>query len=212
MNEKSFERKTEVLEAALNEFTAKSYQDASLNTIIKNAGISKGTFYYHFEDKQALYLYLLESSVKTKWEFINDKIYHNPELNAGGNIFDNFKLQARLAAEFAAMQPQYHKLSRMFSREQGNPIYIAAKDLLGGDTEEILAALIDKAIEAGSLKKEYSRDFLVKILSYLFLHFDEIFDRDEDSDLDRMLSNLDSYVDFIQYGMSGNNIKHSCNE
>lgn len=207
MKEKTFERKTEVLEAAMNEFTAKSYEDTSLNVIIKNAGISKGTFYYHFEDKQALYLYLLESSVKTKWEFINDRIFHNPELCSGGNIFDNFKLQARLAAEFAEIYPQYHKLSRMFSREQGNPIYITAKDLLGGDTEDILTAMIDKAIEAGSLKKEYPRDFLVKTLGYLFSHFDEIFDRDEDFELEKMLSNLDSYVDFIQYGMSGNNMK-----
>ncbi len=44
LKEKSFERKTELLEAALDEFTSKSYEDASLNMIIKNAGISKGLF------------------------------------------------------------------------------------------------------------------------------------------------------------------------
>lgn len=209
MTEKSFERKTALLEAALNEFAAKSFEDASLNAIIKNAGISKGTFYYHFTDKQALYLYLLESSVNTKWEFIKGKISNSPELYTDGDIFNNFKRQARLAVEFAVKHPQYHKLSRMFSKEQGNPIYIAAKDLLGGNTEDILAEMIDKAIEAGYFKKEYPREFIVKTLSYLFGHFDEIFDEDADFELEKMLSNLDSYVDFIQWGMGKPKIEGS---
>lgn len=86
MKEKTFERKTELLEAALDEFAAKSYDDASLNTIIKNAGISKGTFYYHFADKQALYLFLLESSVKSKWDFINEKALENSNAFSNGSI------------------------------------------------------------------------------------------------------------------------------
>lgn len=201
MKEKTFERKTELIEAALNEFTVNSYDDASLNAIIKNAGISKGTFYYHFTDKQALYLYLLEASVATKWEFINNKVLSNPKYFEEKDIFGNFKQQARLAMEFAVEYPKYHKLSRMFSKEQGNPIYTIAQDILSGNTEEILAEMVDKAIKAGSFKKELSREFLVKTLSYLFSHFNEIFDKDEDFELDRMISNLDAYVYFIKNGM-----------
>ncbi len=202
MKEKTFEKKTELIEAALNEFTIKNYEDASLNTIIKKAGISKGTFYYHFADKEALYLFLLESSVNAKWEFVNQKIAKKPEQYTAGNIFDNFRLQARLAAEFAMDNPKYHKLGRMFSREHGNKMYIAAKDMLGEGAEEVLAEMIDKAIEMGDFKKEFSKDFLIKTLTHLFSSFDEIFSTDEDFELDRMLLNLDSYVDFIQFGMS----------
>lgn len=201
MKEKTFERKKELIEAALNEFTANSYDDASLNTIIKNAGISKGTFYYHFKDKQALYLFLLKSSVAAKWDFINNKVLCNPEFFKGKDIFENFKQQARLAMEFAVKYPKYHKLSRMFSKEQGNPIYTIAQDVLGSNTEGILAEMVDRAIEAGSLKKEFSREFLIKTLCYLFSHFNEIFNKDEDFELDRMITNLDAYVYFIKNGI-----------
>lgn len=200
MKEKSFERKTELLDAALKEFTSKSYEDASLNVIIKNAGISKGTFYYHFKDKQALYLFLLESFSGIKWEFINNKILINPELYETGDIFQKFKRQALLAAEFAKDYPQYHKLSRMFSKEQGNPIYTIAISYLGQSTEEVLSVMIDKAIEDGNFKQEYSREFLIKTISFLFSHFDEIFCKEEDYELNRMLENLDVFINFIKYG------------
>lgn len=69
MKEKSFWRKKELIEAALDEFSTHSYQNASLNRIIKNAGISKGKFYYRFEDKKAFYLFLQESAYKEQLEF-----------------------------------------------------------------------------------------------------------------------------------------------
>jgi len=74
MGERSFQRKNELIEAALDEFTTKRYENVSLNKIIKNAGISKGTFYYHFKDKQALYIFLHESAYKAEMEFMNSHI------------------------------------------------------------------------------------------------------------------------------------------
>lgn len=212
MKEKSFERKTELLEAALNEFTAKNYEDASLNSILKNAGISKGTFYYHFQDKQALYLFLLESSVQTKWEFINDRMKVHAEENAGKDIFEQFKLQARIGAEFAAAFPEYHKLGRMFARERDNKIYEIAKRALGGGAETLLEEMIGKAIENGDFRDEFPKNFIVKTISYLFIHFDELFCEEEDFEIEKMLKNLDNYVDFMKFGLgrrrSEGNEKH----
>jgi AcrR family transcriptional regulator len=43
-----------ILEAATREFTAKGYEAASLNRILLAAGLSKGSFYYYFDDKADL--------------------------------------------------------------------------------------------------------------------------------------------------------------
>lgn len=201
MKEKSFERKTELLEAALDEFIVKNYEEASLNNVIKNAGISKGTFYYHFQDKQALYLFLLESSVKTKWEFVGNRIKEYSEDYEKKDIFEKFKLQARIGAEFAAIFPKYHRLSKMFTKEKGNEIYEIAKGVLGNGTEKLLEEMIVKAIENGDFNKEFSKDFIIKTVSYMFIHFDEIFYTEEDFELERMLKNLDNFVDFMKGGL-----------
>jgi AcrR family transcriptional regulator len=43
-----------ILEAATEEFIAKGYEGASLNRILLAAGLSKGSFYYYFDDKADL--------------------------------------------------------------------------------------------------------------------------------------------------------------
>jgi len=64
--EKSFEKRQELINAAINEFSDKGYDNASLNNILKRTGISKGTFYYHFANKEDLYFYLVSLLVEEK--------------------------------------------------------------------------------------------------------------------------------------------------
>lgn len=201
MKEKSFEKKIELLKAALDEFTAKNYEDASLNTILKNAGISKGTFYYHFVDKQALYLFLLESASDAKWEFMSSRMKERKEDLIGRDIFEKFKLQAQIGVEFAVANPEYDRLGRMFVKEKGNRIYEIAKQALGSSTEALMDDMITKALDDGDFKNDFSREFIVKVVSYLFMHFDEVFNASEYSELDKMIENLNNYVDFMKFGL-----------
>jgi AcrR family transcriptional regulator len=199
LKESSFEKKEELLQAALDEFSVKKYEEASLNNIIKKASISKGTFYYHFKDKQDLYLYLLEFSVKTKWEFINTQLIESVEVK--NNIFDKFKLQARIGAEFAANYPKYHNLSKMLAKEKGNEIYEIVKSKLSGDSTNPLKKMIESAVEDGNFRDDIPRDFIFKIISYMFSNFDEIFSDEKDLEINNIIRNLDYYVDFIKNGL-----------
>jgi AcrR family transcriptional regulator len=200
MKETLFERKEAVLQAALDEFCSRSYEDASLNSILKNAGVSKGSFYYHFKDKKDLYFFMLKSAVEAKWTFIRNRLETQPDVSAGKDIFEQFRYQARIGAEFASKYPRHHRLSRMFSKEKGNAIYLEASAMLGIDAEGMLAGMIDAAIREGTFDATYSREFLIKTMGYLFSHFEEIFDKDEDFELDTMLRNLDLFVQFMAQG------------
>lgn len=201
LKKKSFERKNELLEAALDEFTRKNYESASLNTIIKNAGISKGTFYYHFQDKEALYLLLLETANKTKWKFINDHRKEIPCEAEQKDIFEEFKIQAQLAMEFASCFPQYHQLSMMFVRERGNEIYDNAKSKLNLNTPSMMGEIVKRAMKNGEINPRFSEDFTVKIMTHLFMNFDEVFPEEKDFHLEKMVKNLNNYVEFMKNGL-----------
>ncbi len=200
MEEKSFKRKNELIESALDEFITKSYETASLNTILKNACISKGTFYYHFQDKQALYLFLLESARKIEREFVSNRMMEHAEDFEGKDIFERFKLQAKIGAEFAAEFPKYYKISVMFRREKGNEIYEHAKNTCEGNTEAWLEEKIKKAMENGDFNTKFSSEFILKIMSHLFLNFNVIFNEDEDYETAETLKNVNSLVDFLKDG------------
>lgn len=53
------EKRSRFLEAAWGEFTRVKFADASINQIVRNAGIPRGSFYQYFADKEDLFNYLL---------------------------------------------------------------------------------------------------------------------------------------------------------
>lgn len=57
------ERREQILSAALQEFAAKGYLQASTNTICREAGVSKGLLFHYFDSKKGLYLYILDRCI-----------------------------------------------------------------------------------------------------------------------------------------------------
>jgi len=57
-------KKKRIINAALREFAEKDFQQASTNTIVKQARIGKGMLFYYFNSKQDLYLYLIDYSLE----------------------------------------------------------------------------------------------------------------------------------------------------
>jgi len=62
-------KQNRIINAALQEFAAKGYEQASTNQIVKEAGIGKGMLFYYFSNKLGLYLYLVDYAITT---FIDD--------------------------------------------------------------------------------------------------------------------------------------------
>ncbi len=60
----SQEKQSRIIEAAIEEFSKVIYHDASINQIIKNAEISRGSFYQYFEDKEDLFFYIIETIIQ----------------------------------------------------------------------------------------------------------------------------------------------------
>ncbi|HCX61570.1 TetR/AcrR family transcriptional regulator [Sedimentibacter sp.] len=58
------ERKDAIINAALMEFAAKGYEEASTIIIAKNAGISKGLMFHYVNSKKDLFLYLYDYSLR----------------------------------------------------------------------------------------------------------------------------------------------------
>lgn len=201
MKKKSFDRREHLLAAALDEFIAYSYEEASLNRIIKNAGISKGTFYYHFQDKQALYLSLLQSAADAKIEFLEGALKEDLH-NDDWNLFEILRHQARFGVEFAKSHPSYYLFGLMFLREKGNGIYRTAMDSLDDISDSYYDDLLERAMERGDFREGVSIKFIKRILPFTLYRFDELFDVKKDEiDFDLLIRNFDTLIDFIEHGL-----------
>lgn len=56
----SEEKQKNLITASEKEFAKKDFSSSSINQIIQDAGISRGSFYMYFKDKEDLYFYVLE--------------------------------------------------------------------------------------------------------------------------------------------------------
>ena len=75
-NKLKTDKQDKIINAALNEFSKKNYEDASTNKIIEEAEISKGSLYNYFNSKKELYIYLVNYSAE-----VIEKIYEVIDLS-----------------------------------------------------------------------------------------------------------------------------------
>lgn len=192
MKEKSFERQRPLLDAALEEFSQRNFDQASINRILKNSGISKGVFYYHFNDKEALYLCLMEDTSQVKWEFITAELQDKDMMSA--DIFEMFRLQACAGIRFAQHHPKHHQFARMLAKEK-NPGIRAHIDAAFAQSEK-LDVMIERAMQNGNFSPAYSKDFLTAVIGFLFAHFDDVFPNERNA-----YENLDNYIAMMKNGL-----------
>ena len=68
------EKKKKLIISAMNEFSNNTFIDASINKIIINAGIPRGSFYMYFEDKVDLFEYIIDSYTIRLKEIVNNSL------------------------------------------------------------------------------------------------------------------------------------------
>lgn len=76
------EKRRRIFEAALDEFSSRRFSDASINSIIKAAGIPRGSFYQYFENKEDLYAFILQQISSEKIDiFSMSQLRESAEIN-----------------------------------------------------------------------------------------------------------------------------------
>ncbi|MGM0366340.1 MAG: TetR/AcrR family transcriptional regulator [Actinomycetota bacterium] len=201
MEDKDFKNKDNLIQAAIRHFSRYSYSQASLNSIIKEAGVSKGSFYFHFKDKQSLYLHIFQMVAQKKLQYFNRHL--KEEDFKGKDIFEILKIQSKTGFRFAAAYPQFYKLGIKFFMEKDSQIYHLVKDSFSGNYQDFFLPQIRQAIEDGQLRDDFDPDFITRLLIYLLSNFDAIFSvEDYFNDLDGLMELFDRYIDFIKYGLA----------
>jgi AcrR family transcriptional regulator len=73
-------KKNRIIEAAMKEFSSQMYENSSINQIIKEAEISRGSFYQYFKDKDDLYYFMIKTLVNsTAFTFLKQVVEKKPQ-------------------------------------------------------------------------------------------------------------------------------------
>ncbi|TYQ17773.1 UNVERIFIED_CONTAM: TetR family transcriptional regulator [Acetivibrio alkalicellulosi] len=182
-------------EAALNEFSQKNYEDASLNDILKNAGMSKGSLYHNFGDKFGLYLTLMDILFKRKINFFTPILV---QLQNSGDFFGTIKHIIRATVEFMLKDERLHKLSSQFIMD--NSFKNTVMKFFPYDLSLSFSPLITSAIESGQIDSRYSPYFIENLFGILISNYTDFIPKN--CSKEDVLSTIDQLIDCMQFGIS----------
>lgn len=153
------EKRKVIVDAAIEEFAEYGLENASTNRIVANSGISKGSFYQYFEDKQDVFMYLLSVLEQEKLEYFKDK--RPPSVNM--DTFGYFRWMIKTGMEFNSAYPSLvQAISRVMFGEgmyYGNTFADIRERTLQG-----LRSMIKQAIERGEVDPSVDVDLAVMIM------------------------------------------------
>jgi|SRR5690625_419521 len=154
-----YKRKTAILNAALKEFAAKGFDDASTNVIAKESGISKGLMFHYVNSKKDLFLFLYDycNDIVNK-EYV-DLINFN-ELD----IFEKLRQSYLLQIELLQKHPCIFEFIKMSATTKSEDIN---KELMKRESEklsrcqETMFTKIDESKFREGLNVEKSKQFIL---------------------------------------------------
>lgn len=115
------EKQNTLVAAAIKEFTRVSYEEVSINQIIKEAKIPRGSFYMYFENKEDLYFYLL-NNYKNRFQERLLMIIEEEK----GNLFETFRLLFNDMTDFCMVPEKRQFFKQVFSNinsKTGNHLF-----------------------------------------------------------------------------------------
>lgn len=144
------EKKKRIISAALKEFARVSYDEISINRIIQDAGIPRGSFYQYFEDKADLQMYMLTG--------FRDYLKKETELylkEEKGDLFDFFQDALAAIVKAGTSETYINVCKNVFSQLgggecKGNEIFAKDGQLL---FEQIIHHMKDKYYKEYSIEK-----------------------------------------------------------
>lgn len=153
------EKRNTIIKAAIDEFAEYGLENASTNRIVASSGISKGSFYQYFEDKQDVFMYLLTLLEQEKVEYFKGN--HPPNMHM--DTFQYFRWMIKTGMEFNSAYP---RLVQAISRVMiGEGLYYGKKFAdVRERTTQGLRTMIGQAIERGEMDPSVDVELAVMIM------------------------------------------------
>ena len=141
------EKQNRIIQATITEFAHNTYVNASTNRIVKACGISKGSLFKYFTDKEDLYFFILDTVM---WEMLRD-IESDVE-NLSTELFQRIIDYSALEISWYIKNPDKGRLIMSAVTEKDEQICNKMTERYGARGENIYYELL-AGIEEENLKK-----------------------------------------------------------
>lgn len=183
------EKRDRIINAALEEFGKYPFDKASTNNIVKNAGISKGTLFYYFKNKENLFDYLLLFTIDMIYNEIEDNILWDER-----DIFERIKAIALFKLKLTERYPHLFAFGKLlYENQEKRDLLLKQKKMI-----EITAKVYTHNIDYEKFKEEVDIQKAITIIRWSIEKLGEeymakIEALKKEVDYDELLAEFDGY-------------------
>jgi AcrR family transcriptional regulator len=157
------EKQRKILDAAIMEFAGNGFDSANINSIAQNSGISVGSVYKYFDNKEDLYLTVIHTGVETLKGVLE-------EIMESGDGFEK-RIEKILRAIQSYSRDNVH-LTRLYNEmtteNRSGLVWKIVSDMENA-TAGLYKSLIEKAQERGEIRADADPGLFAFYLDNLFI-------------------------------------------
>ncbi|MFP4016831.1 MAG: TetR/AcrR family transcriptional regulator [Halanaerobiales bacterium] len=188
-----------VIDAAIDEFAGRSYHKARITAIADKAGIAMGSFYQYFNDKEDLFSYLIELTVKKKLKYINHEMMINKDKY---DIFQLLRETYLSGLRFARENPRLVEVGNILinDKEIQRKIWGEHSD----KSSDFFRHLLEEGVKKGDLDEDIDVELVAKLLTGLNYSLVDLIYKDGRIDLENFddeMEVIDKMLYFIENGI-----------
>ncbi len=202
------EKQEKVFQAAVSEFASKGYRNASMNSLVKTAGISKGSIFQYFRSKRNLFDAVLEIAVQQVKRHLKQVRGETEDLSFPERLEKLLRSGFQFIDKHPLLTAVYFQLLQSGDAPFGSERIVQ----LRRQGTEFLTELIERAVSKGELRADIDIQrvgFLVNSLleTLLRAYYTEFLDsglglyKGDSQELDLWIKTT---VDLIFSGIRGN--------
>jgi AcrR family transcriptional regulator len=145
---------------AAEEFAGHGYEGASVNRIAEEAGMSKGSLYYYFEDKADLYATVVERATARMIELAGG---FSMESLTPSSFWPTTESLMRESTHYLEDNPWYMRLLRSFYRRRGGPADRGGTDRVFDVVRDWIGRILARGQELGTVRTDLPLEFQVEV-------------------------------------------------
>ena len=144
------ERPQEIIEAAFLEFSRNGYAVTTLDQVAERAGVTKGTIYVYFENKEHLFISMVREAVKATMDTVEDMFERHD-----GSTADLLREQFSFIYDHIVQDRRRREVVRMLIAEASRFPALADRyyEEIHRPCSELLKQAIQRGIDRGEIRK-----------------------------------------------------------
>jgi len=163
------EKQERVLSAAINEFAGKNYNNASMNVVVKAAGISKGALFKYFRSKAGLFGFVYKMALGR----VKDYLREVRDESEAEDFFTRLEKVMLAGLDFIHAHPGLAAIYYRIVFTGDSPFKREIVEEVQRESLAFIESLIQKGIQRGELRADLDPEisaFMVEAVVDRFVH------------------------------------------